>query len=129
MEQQEIQHFVEAALLAAGRPLSVTQDGAYLHLGEIDLTGVGSVVVTVEAVTSDLTFELRGGAVDGERLAAGTLSSAAAQGRVEAPLPLESAGEHDLYLVVRTGNGTIGPWSPAARLLSLRFERAGASLP
>ena len=107
-------------------PLSVTADGAYLHLGEIDLTGVGSVVVTVEGVTSNLTFELREGAPDGETLAAGTLNAAAAQGRVEAPLPISASGEHDLYLVVRTGDDTVGPWSPAARLLSLRFERAGA---
>lgn len=104
-------------------PLRVQEDGAYLHLGPVDLTGVGRLVLLLSEVTSDLTLELRAGGPRGERIAAGTLGAVATADLLEAPLALTSGGEHDLYLVVRSADDLIGPWSPAALIHSLRFER------
>ena len=107
----------------AAVPLPIEADGAYLHPGSLDLTGVREVRVVLDRVSDDLVLELRAGAPDGERLAAGTLRATPAGGALEAPLPISVSGEHDLYLVFRSAAGTLGPWSPAARVLALRFVR------
>lgn len=115
----------DSAASGAGASVRVEADGAYLHLGSTDLTGVGRVVFTLEGVRDDLTLELRAGSPRGERLAAGLLRGTTGAGRWEAPVPVSIEGERDLYLVFRTGTRGIGPWSPAARVVSIRFERGG----
>lgn len=115
----------DSANAAEGSPLAVVADGAYLHLGALDLTGVAQLVVTLEEVSGEITLELRAGAPDGERIATGSVTAPSMAAPVEAPLTLAAEGEHDLYLVVRTQDPLVGPWSPAARIRSLRFDQRG----
>lgn len=119
--------------LAAGGalvPLPIEADGAYLHAGLLDLTGVARITVILDEVADDLVVELRQGSAAGDRLAGGTLSAAAAAtggaggAALEVPLEVSAEGEHDLFVVFRSEAPTLGPWSPAARVLAVRFDRS-----
>lgn len=103
-------------------PVRIVADGGYLHLGSLDLTGVGDVRVRLQSVAGPVVLQLRSGGVDGEQLAEASVP-VASQG-VEASLSLTASGMHDLYLVARTDDPLVGPWSPAANILTLHFERA-----
>ncbi len=103
-------------------PVQIIADGAYLHLGSLDLTDVGAVRVRLESVEAPVAFELRSGGVDGEQLAQASVPAAGEA--VEVSLSLTASGMRDLYLIARSDDPLIGPWSPAASILTLHFDRA-----
>jgi cytochrome c len=107
------------------RPLATAYaSGAYLHLGLTDLTGVSAVRVALQSMGHRVTVELRAGAAEGRTLVASALAPAGARDAwVEARVPVRAAGEHDLFLVLRSTARDLGQWNPLTRLDAIRFER------
>jgi cytochrome c len=115
-----------AALEGRGSSAAIEMDGAYLQPGAIDLTGVARVVVTLTDVRHDLAVELRAGGPDGELLGTGALRVSDDGATAEVGAPVTAAGERDLFIVFRSAAGGLSPWSPLARVRTVRFERAEA---
>lgn len=101
----------------------IEADRARLELGSIDLTGVGAVHVELADVAGDVTFELRSGAADGSLIGSAEVAPGSGDGAV-AVIPVSQTGEAELFLVARTDDPLVGPWTPAASIRSLRFEPA-----
>jgi cytochrome c len=115
-----------AAFEGRGSSAAIELDGAYLQVGAIDLTGVARVVVTLTDVRHDLAVELRAGGPDGELLGTGALRVSGDDPTVEVGVPVTAAGERDLFIVFTSPATGLGPWSPLARVRTVRFERADA---
>ncbi|HEV2130304.1 MAG TPA: hypothetical protein VGR27_04350, partial [Longimicrobiaceae bacterium] len=99
-------------------------DGAYLYFGPTDLTGVERVRASLRSLGHPLTLELRAGGPEGKLIASQAIQ--APKGRwIEAVVPVRDAGEHDLYLVLRSQAEGLGQWNPLVRADLIRFERAG----
>jgi cytochrome c len=107
------------------RPLATAYaSGAYLRFGPTDLTGVGGVRLALQSLGHPVTVELRAGGVDGRLLASAAAPAAAREAWVEAHVPVSAAGEHDLFIVLRSTARELGQWNPLGRLDTVRFERA-----
>lgn len=103
--------------------LRIEADRARLELGHIDLTGVGAVHVELAELSSEVSFELRSGSPNGALLGSAQVSPGSGAGGV-AMIPVSSEGEVELFLVARTDDPLVGPWTPPASIRSLRFEPA-----
>ena len=104
---------------------TVFEAGAHLYLGQADLTGVGSIRLSLQSLGHDLTLELREGRADGPILATRNATAPARDLWFDTELPITVSGERDLYLVFRSGARDLGPRNPLVRVDTIRFERAG----
>ncbi|MBW3628088.1 MAG: PQQ-dependent sugar dehydrogenase [Gemmatimonadetes bacterium] len=109
------------------RPVAtVFQGGANLHLGRIDLTGVGGMELQIRSRGHAFTVELRAGGPEGTVLATHPVQAPAAGRWFAVPMSLSAPGEHDLYLVFRSAVEGLGQWNPLLRLDAVRFRRASS---
>ena len=123
-----------AALLRA--PEMVGIDVAFLALhggsGEdgtlqamLDLTGLpytgSGMLGSAIAMDKDISKRLF---LQGGVPTADWLMAPATAEEVEVSLSLTASGMRDLYLIARSDDPLIGPWSPAASILTLHFDRA-----
>ena len=84
------------------------------------------MVLSLTDVRHDFAVELRAGSPDGELLGTGALRVSDDGATAEVGAPVTAAGERDLFIVFRSAAGGLGPWSPLARVRTVRFERAEA---
>lgn len=98
-------------------------DGAYLHLGRTDLTGVGRVHLGLRSQGHPFTVEFRAGGADGRLLASHSVKAPAKDTWFDVTVPVSAPGEHDLYIVFRSDAEGIGQWNPLLRVDPIRFER------
>lgn len=95
----------------------------HLHLGPTDLTGVAGVTVMLQSLNHPVTVEVRAGGVNGTLLGTTAMPATPREGWVATRVPLNTTGEQDLYIVLRSSANGLGQFNPLARIETIRFER------
>ena len=107
----------------------VYEDSAFLSLGRLDLTGVTRVTLDLRSDRSlhPFSLELREDGFSGNLLGRSDVTPTVAEQWYRHSVPISVAGDHTLFVVVRSSVNGIGQFNPLVRIDGIHFERGAAA--